>query len=82
MAFYPITSWQMNGENWKQLQILFFGVPKSLWTVAAAPNLKMLAPWKESYDKPRQHIKKQKHHFVNKGPSSQSFGFSSSHVWI
>ena len=82
MAFYPITSWQMNGENWKQLQILFFWAPKSLWTVAAATNLKMLAPWKESYDKPRQHIKKQKHHFVNKGPSSQSFGFSSSHVWI
>ena len=82
MAFYPITSWQMNGENWKQLQILFFWAPKSLWTVATASNLKMLAPWKESYDKPRQHIKKQKHHFVNKGPSSQSFGFSSSHVWI
>ena len=40
----------------------------------------MLAPWKKSYDKPRQHIKKQRHHFVNKGPSSQSYGFSSSHV--
>ena len=41
----------------------------------------MLAPWKGSYDKPRQHIKKQRH-FVNKGPSSQSYGFSSSHVWM
>ena len=40
----------------------------------------MLSPWKESYDKPRQHFKKQKHHFVDKGPSSQSYGFSSSHV--
>ena len=42
----------------------------------------MLAPWKESSDKPRQHIKKQRHHFANKGPSSQSYGFSSSHVWM
>ena len=42
----------------------------------------MLAPWKESYDQPRQHIKKQRHYFVNKGPSSQSYGFSSSDVWI
>ena len=42
----------------------------------------MLTPWKESYDHPRQHIKKQRHYFANKGPSSQSYGFSSSHVWI
>ena len=42
----------------------------------------MLAPWKESYDKPRQHIKKQRHYFANKGLSSQSYGFSSSHVWM
>ena len=42
----------------------------------------MLAPWKKSCDKPRQHIKKQRHHFASKGPSSQSYGFSSSHVWI
>ena len=41
----------------------------------------MLAPWKESYDKPRQHIKKQRHHFANKGLYSQSYVFSSSHVW-
>ena len=42
----------------------------------------MLAPWKKSYDQPRQHIKKQSHYFVNKGPSNQSYGFSSSHVWM
>ena len=42
----------------------------------------MLAPWKKSHDKPRQHIKKQRHYFVNKGPSSQRYGFSNSHVWI
>ena len=39
-------------------------------------------PWKESYDQPRQHIKKQRHYFANKGPSSQSYGFSSGHVWM
>ena len=42
----------------------------------------MLAPWKESYDKPRQCIKKQRHHFANKSAYSQSYGFSSSHVWM
>ena len=43
---------------------------------------KTLAPWKKSYYQPRQHIKKQRHYFVNKGPSSQGYGFSSSHVWM
>ena len=42
----------------------------------------MLAPWKKSYDKPKQHIKKQRHYFANKGPSSQSYGFFTSQVWI
>ena len=42
----------------------------------------MLAPWKKSHDQPRQHIKKQRHYFANKGPSSQSSGFSNSHVWM
>ena len=42
----------------------------------------MLTPWKESYEQPRQHIKKQRHHFANKGPFSQGYGFSNSHVWM
>ena len=42
----------------------------------------MLIPWKKSYDQPRQHIKKQRHYFTNKCPYSQSYGFSSSHVWM
>ena len=42
----------------------------------------MLALWKKSYDQSREHIKKQRHYFANKGPSSQSYGFSSSHVWM
>ena len=45
-------------------------------------NWKMLVPWKNSYDKPRQCIKKQRHHFANKSLSSQSYGFSRSHIWI
>ena len=55
--------------------------PKSLWTVTAAMKLKD-ASWKESYDQPRQHIKKQRHYFANRDPCSQSYGFSSSHVWM
>ena len=42
----------------------------------------MLAPWKKNYDQPRQHVKKQRHYFANKGPSTQSYGFSSTHVWM
>ena len=42
----------------------------------------MLAPWKESYDQPGQHIEKQRHYFTNKGPSTQGYGFSSRHVWM
>ena len=49
--------------------------------VTAAMKLKV-APWKKSYDQSRQHIKKQRHYFADKGPSSQSYGFSSSRVWM
>ena len=45
-------------------------------------NEKMFAPWKKSYDQPRQRIKKQRHYLANKGPSSQGCGFSRSHVWM
>ena len=45
-------------------------------------KLKDTCSLEETYDKPRQHIKKQRHYFVSKGPSSQGYGFSSSHVWI
>ena len=58
-----------------------FWMPKSLQMVIAAMKLKD-TPWKESYDQPRQHIKKQRYVFVNKGLSSQGYGFSNGHVWI
>ena len=66
----------------KQWLTLFWGAPKSLQMVIAAMKLKDTCPWKESYDKPRQHIKKQRHHFADKGLYSQSSGFSSSHLWM
>ena len=69
-------------EQWKQWQTLFSWAPKSLQMVISAMKLKTLAPWKKSSDQPRQHIKKQRHYFANKGPSSQSYGFSRSHVWM
>ena len=50
--------------------------------VTAAVKLKYACPWKKSYDKPRKHIKKQRHNFANKGLSSQSYDFSSSLVWM
>ena len=49
---------------------------------AAMKFKKMFAPWKKSYEQPRQHIKKQRHYFADKGPSSQGYGFSSGHVWM
>ena len=77
MASSPITSWQTDGDSDKLSRLGF----KVQQIVTEAMNLKMLAPWKKSYDLSRQHIKKQRHYFANEGPSSQSYGFSSSHVW-
>ena len=57
------------------------GVEKSRTRLSDRTETK-LASWKDRYDKPRQYIKKQRHYFADKGPSSQSYGFSSSHVWI
>ena len=70
------------GKQWKQWQTLFSWAPKSLQIVTTAMKLKDTAPWKKSYDQPRQHIKKQRHYFANKVPSSQRYGFSSGHVWM
>ena len=75
MAFGPITSWEI-GKQWKQCQTSFFGAPKSLQMVIAAMKSKDAY----SLEGTRQHIKKQRHYFANKGPSSQGCGFSSGHV--
>ena len=79
IASGPITSWQIDGE---MVSDFIFWAPKSLQMVTAAMKLKDTSSLREKYHHPRQHIKKQRHYFANKGPSSQSYGFSSSHVWM
>ena len=70
MASGPITSWQIDGKTMETVtDFIFGGAPKSLQMVTAIIKLKMLAPWKKSYDQPRWHFKKQRHYFANKGPS-------------
>ena len=81
MASSPITSWQIDGETMETVIDLILGGPKSLQIATSAMKLKDACPLEER-GKPRQHIKKQRHCFVHKDPSSQSYGFSSSHVWI
>ena len=71
------------GKQWKQWQTLLSWTPKSLQMVTAAMKLKDTCSLeKKSYDQTRQFIKKQRNHFANKGPSNQSYGFSTSHVWM
>ena len=59
-----------------------WGAPKSLQMVTAAIKLSLLLGRKAMTDLDSRHIKKQRHYFANKGPSSQSYGFSSGHVWM
>ena len=82
MASSPITSWQIDGETMEIVANFIFWGPQIPADGDCSHKIKILAPWKESYDQPRQHIKKQRHSFVNKGPNSQGYGFSSSHVWM
>ena len=79
MASGPITSWQIDGEA-----VADFILEGSKITAddECSHEIKTLTPWKKSYDQPRQHIKKQRHYFANKGLFSQSYGFSSGHVWM
>ena len=80
MASGPITSWQIDGETVETVRDFIFGSSKITADGDCSHEIKTLAPWKDNYDIPRQHIKKQRHHFADKGPYSQSYGFSSSHV--
>ena len=68
------------GKKRRQWQTLFWGSPKSMQMVTTAMKLKDTCSLEESYDQPRQHNKKQRHYLTNKGPFSQSYGFSSCHV--
>ena len=71
------------GKQWKQWQTLYFAGLQNQCRWWLQPwTQKMLLPWKKSYDQTRQHIKKQRHYFANKGLSSHNYGFSSGHVWM
>ena len=80
MASSPITSWQIDGETVETIADFIFGGFKITADGDCSHETKRCLPWKESYDQPRQHIKKQRHYFANKGPSSQGYGFSSGRV--
>ena len=83
MASSPITSWQIDGETVETVADFIFWDSKITVDSDCSHEIKRkLTPWKESYDQPIQHIEKQRHYFVNKGPSSQGYGFSSSRVWM
>ena len=82
MASGPITSWQIDGETMETVKDFIFLDSKIIAHGDYSYEIKTLAPWKKSYDQPRQHTKKQRHYLAKKGPSSQSYGFSSSHIWL
>ena len=81
MASGPITLWQ---NRWGNSGWLYFLGSKITADGDCIHEIKrhLLTPWKKSYDQHRQHIKKQRHYFANKGPSSQGYGISSGHVWM
>ena len=81
MAFGPITSRQIGGETMETMRDFILGGSKITADGDCSHEIQR-PPWKESYDQPRWHIQKQRHYFANKGPSSQSYGFSSGHVWM
>ena len=82
MASGPITSWQTDGGKVEAVTDFLFLGSKITADGDYSHEIKTLAPWKKSYDQPRQCIKKQRHYFTNKGVYSQSSGFSRSHVWM
>ena len=82
MASGPITSWQINGETVETVTDFILGGSKITADGDCSHEIKRPCSLEEKYNQPRQHIKKQRHYFVHKGPSSQGYGFSSGHVWM
>ena len=82
MVSGPITSLEIDGKTVETVADFIFLCSKISADGDCSHEIKTLTPWKESYDQPRQHIKKQRHYFANKGPSSQGYGFSNRHVWM
>ena len=75
MASGPITSWEIDGETVETVSDFIFWGSKISADCDCSHKIKSFLPWKKSYDTPRQHIKKQRQYFANKGPDSQSCGF-------
>ena len=82
MASSPNTSWPIDGKAVETVVDFIILGSKITADGDCSHEIKTLTPWKKSYDQPRQDIKKQRHYFADKGLSSQSYGFSSSHVWM
>ena len=78
----PITSWQIDGETVETVADFILGGSKITADGGCSHEIKRCLLLGKSYDQPRQHIKKQRHYFVNKGLYSQGYGFFSSHVWM
>ena len=82
MVCGPITSWQIYGKTMETVRDFIFLSSKITADGDCSHNIKKLGHWKKNYDQHRQHIKKQRCYIADKGPYSQSYGFSSSHVWM
>ena len=82
MASSPITSWQIDGETVESVADFIFLGSEITADGNCSHEIKRRLLLEGRYDQPRLHIKKQRHYFANKGPSSQGYGFSSSHVWL
>ena len=82
MASGPITSWQVDGETMEKVTHFFFLVSKITADGDYSHEIKRRLLLGRKNDKPREHTKKQRHYFADKGPSNQSSGFSSRHVWL
>ena len=82
MASGPITSWQIDGETMETVTDFIFVGSKITADGDCSHEIKTFVPWEKSYDKPRQHIKEQRYYFAYQGLYSQSFGSSSSHIWM
>ena len=83
VASGPITSWEIDGETVEiMIGFMFWGSKITADSDCSHEIKRHFAPWKKSYDQPRQLIKKQRYYFTSKSMSSQSYGFSSGHVWM
>ena len=82
MASSSITSWQIDGETIETMTEFIFLDSQITADGDCSHEIKTLALWRKSCDKPRQHIKKKRYYFADKGPSSESYDFTSSHVWM